>query len=123
MSTVRSASTQRPPALVLASPPSEKQVSKSQKDAHSPNGSKLNRRSPLSPGDGQFERMTKMKLTIESCKQRIENGDYMTEKQRLADLERLSNYRGQLALMSLCDDMYTEARSIVDEAIKINFNH
>ena len=78
-----------------------------------------NKQAPMSPGDGKYERMLKVKLSIESCKQRIEKGDYPTEKQRLADIERLSTYQGQLALMLLCDTMCTEARSIVDEAIKI----
>ncbi len=119
MSSVRS-STQRPPALAVGTPPSEGQRSKSQRGAQSPYGSK---RSPLSPGDGQFERMAKIKLTIEGCKQRIKQGDYLTERHRLADLERLSNYHGQLALMSLCDTMCNESKSIVAEAIKMNLNH
>ena len=114
---MRRASTHRPTDLALDSPAREKLATKCQKDSSSPSG--LNRQTPLSPGDGQYEQMLKIKLSIESCKQRIKKGDYPTEKQRLVDLDRLSTYHGQLAVMSLCDTMCTEARSTVDGAIKI----
>ncbi len=99
-----------------------KSGAKGQKDLPSPVGSKLNRGSPLSSGDGQFERMTRIQLSIASCKRRIENGEYSSEKQRLADIESVSRYQGQLAVMSLCDYMITESRLVVDEALRMKLN-
>jgi hypothetical protein len=94
---------------------------KSEKDFPPSKGSKLIKGSRLSAGDGQFERMARIQLSIASCNRRIEKGDYPTEKQRLADIERLSQYHAQLAVMSLCDYMITESRMVVDHVVRMKF--
>jgi hypothetical protein len=77
---------------------------------------------PCCAGDGRFEALVKLKLSIELYQQRLDTNSYSSDDARKSDLTRMANSIAELALTSLCDNMHLDSANTVKQAAKMNLH-
>ena len=72
-------------------------------------------------GDGHFEEEIKLKLSIESSRQRLQKNEYVISLQRKHDIDNIAKHRSDMSLMNLCNDLHREATGILKSANWMKF--